>query len=103
MPAKLVWTPPARAGAKKIYVDIARTQPEAAERYFKRFRDKTLMLIDQPRLGRRHPEISPSTRMLVEAPYVILYETYPETDEGPVDLVEIVHVLDGRRDLRGLY
>jgi toxin ParE1/3/4 len=37
--------------------------------------------------------------MLVEAPYVILYETNPDTDEGPVSSVEVVRILDGRRDL----
>ncbi|GGD71773.1 MULTISPECIES: type II toxin-antitoxin system RelE/ParE family toxin [Rhizobium] len=73
---------------KKIYADIAREQPQAAERYFRRFREKAMLLIDQPRLGSRQRDISPSARMLVEAPYVILYETHPDTDQGPVELVE---------------
>ncbi|MBA1348326.1 type II toxin-antitoxin system RelE/ParE family toxin [Rhizobium leguminosarum bv. viciae] len=103
MPAKLIWTPAARAGAKKIYVDIAREQPQAAERYFQRFRIKATSLIEQPRLGQRHPEIHPAARMLVEAPYVILYQTHPNTDDGPIEIVEIVHVVDGRRDLAALY
>jgi toxin ParE1/3/4 len=30
----------------------------------------------------RRPEIAPSTRMLVEGVYLILYETHPDTDEG---------------------
>jgi toxin ParE1/3/4 len=38
--------------------------------------------------------------MLVEAPYVILYETIPDADQGPVDIIQIVRVVDGRRDLR---
>jgi len=36
---------------------------------------------------------------LVEEPYLILFETHPDTDDGPVDWVEIVRVVDGRRDL----
>ncbi len=36
--------------------------------------------------------------MLVERPYLILYELTPDTDEGPVELVEIVRVVDGRRN-----
>jgi toxin ParE1/3/4 len=40
--------------------------------------------------------------MLVEGPYLILFETHPDTDEGPVDEVEIVRVVDGRRDLTHL-
>lgn len=30
------------------------------------------------------------------------YETDPDADEGPVDEVRIVRVVDGRRDLRAL-
>jgi toxin ParE1/3/4 len=41
--------------------------------------------------------------MLVEAPYVILYETIPDTDIEPVEFVEIVRVVDGRRDLLNLF
>jgi toxin ParE1/3/4 len=39
---------------------------------------------------------------LVEGPYLILYETHPETDDGPIDWVGIVRVVDGRRDLARL-
>ena len=41
--------------------------------------------------------------MLVEGPYLVLYETHPDTDEGPVDAVEIVRVVDGRRELAILF
>jgi toxin ParE1/3/4 len=61
------------------------------------------MLVAHPRLGERHPEIFRSARMLVEAPYVILYETTPDTDDGEIQAVEIVRVLDGRRDLVSLF
>jgi toxin ParE1/3/4 len=40
--------------------------------------------------------------MLVHSPYVVLYQTHPDTDDGPVDVVENVSVIDGRRDLSGL-
>jgi len=39
--------------------------------------------------------------MLVEAPFVLLYETIPDTDDGPVEWV--VRVVDGRRDLNRLF
>lgn len=41
--------------------------------------------------------------MLVEAPYVIVYETVPDTDDGELHPVEIVRVMDGRRDLSALF
>lgn len=61
------------------------------------------MLIEHPRPGERHPEIFRSARMLVEAPYVILYETSPDSDEGDIHTIEIVRVVDGRRDLFALF
>lgn len=88
---------------KAIYLAIGREQPEAAERYFRRLREKAERLRDHPRIGKRHPEISRSARMLVEAPYVILYETVPDSDEGDIHTVEIVRVVDGRRDLVALF
>lgn len=102
MPIDLVWSPLAQADIRRIYVEIGREQPQAAERFYERFQRKASLLIDQPRLGMRHPEISPAARMLVEAPFVILYQTSPDSDDGPVNTVEIVRVIDGRRDLTSL-
>ena len=42
-------------------------------------------------------------RMLVESPYLLLYSTHPDTDEGPLSAVEIIRVVDARRDLRGMF
>jgi toxin ParE1/3/4 len=41
--------------------------------------------------------------MLIEAPYVILYETVPDTESDPVHTVEIIRIVDGRRDLTSLF
>jgi toxin ParE1/3/4 len=40
---------------------------------------------------------------LVQRPYLILYEIQPDSDEGPIEVVEIVRVVDGRRDLIGSF
>jgi len=42
-------------------------------------------------------------RVLVDNPYLILYEITPDTDSKPVERVEIVRVVDGRRDLGNLF
>ena len=60
-------------------------------------------LADHPRMGLRRPDIRPAARMLVDGPYLILYQTHPDTDDGQVDAVEIVRVVDGRRDLTILF
>ena len=41
--------------------------------------------------------------MLVEGTYLILFETHPDTDDGPIDHIEIVRDVDGRRDLTSLF
>ncbi|MDQ2084191.1 hypothetical protein RA307_28725 [Xanthobacteraceae bacterium Astr-EGSB] len=33
----------------------------------------------------------------------LLYETHPDNDDGPVDWVEVVSIVDGRRDLSEMF
>jgi toxin ParE1/3/4 len=61
--------------------------------------ERVNLLSRSRRMGVRRPEIAPSTRMLVEGVYLILYETYPDTDEGPIDTIEIVRIVHGNRNL----
>lgn len=103
MRPELHWTKQAREDLLDIYVLIGLEQPVAAERYFDRIEAKTALLISQPRMGVRRPDIRPAMRMLVEAPYLIMYRTEPDTDEGPIALVEIVRIIDGRRELSHLF
>jgi toxin ParE1/3/4 len=103
MPAEVVWSNQARDDLLEIYGMIGLEQPAAAERYFDRIEDKARLLKSQPRMGVRRSDIRPSMRMLVESPYLILYRINPDTDEGPVATVEIVRVIDGRRDLGGIF
>jgi toxin ParE1/3/4 len=100
---EVTWTSEAREDLLRVYVLIGLEQPAAAERYYDRIEAKARLLADQPRMGVRRPEIRRDVRILIETPYVILYRTEPDTDDGHVDLVEIVRVVDGRRDLGGLF
>ncbi len=61
------------------------------------------MLSRYPRPGPRRSDVRPATRILVEGPYLILYETQPDTDEGTIETIEIVRVVDGRRNLTGSF
>jgi toxin ParE1/3/4 len=67
-----------------------------------RIEARVLLLAEQPRLGVRRHDIRDSVRMLVEGPYLVLYETTPDRDEGSVTSLEVVRVVDGRRELAGL-
>ena len=103
MAPKLCWTNQAREDLLDIYVLIGLEQPAAAERYFDQIEAKTALLVSQPRIGARRADIQDSVRMLVEFPYLILCRTEPDTDEGPIAEVEIVRIVDGRRELSHLF
>jgi toxin ParE1/3/4 len=103
MANRLIWSRQARLDLLDIYELIGVEQPAAAERYFDRIEALAILLRDQPRLGVARPEIAPGFRMLVERPYLILYRIEPDQPTGPVDHVEIVRIVDGRRELKGLF
>ena len=87
----------------EIYTYIGFDNPSAAERVFDAIKAKADLLAGYPRMGVRRPDIRPSTRMLIEGPYLILYETHPDSDDGPIDEVELVRIVDGRRNLKNFF
>ena len=103
MAAELFWTPQAEQDLVEIYYFIALDSPRAADRLLDRLQSRVEMLALNPRIYQRRPDIRPSTRILVEGPYLVLYETHPDTDDAPVDAVEIVRVVDGRRNLKNMF
>jgi toxin ParE1/3/4 len=103
MKPTLVWTPQAREDLLEIYLTIGIDNATAAERLYSTIEEKVNLLASHPRLGVRRPEIAPTARMLVEGMYLLLYETHPNTDEGPVDVIEIVRVMHGHRDLSRIF
>jgi toxin ParE1/3/4 len=92
-------SPAAEQDLEDIWLTIAADNPHAATRVVRAIGARIDQLAHHPRLGPRRPDIQPRARVLVEGPYLILFETHPDTDDGPVDWVEIVRVVDGRRDL----
>lgn len=86
----------------EIYTIIGLEQPAAAERYLDRMEAQTNLLRSQPRMGARRTDISASARILIETPYLILYRTEPDTDQGAISTIEIIRVVDGRRNLSGI-
>jgi len=103
VPVKLVWTPQAREDLIEIYTYIGLDNPSAAERIFDAVQVKIGSLVEYPQIGTRRPDIRPSVRILVEGPYLVLYETHTDSDEDAIDEVEIVRIVDGRRNLKNLF
>ena len=103
MAVKLTWRPRAREDLLLIYEFIGLDNPDAAERLLTTIKNKAELLIQYPRMGTRRPEIRPTARILLEGPYLILYQTNPDTDEGPIAEVEIIRIVNGRRDVTRLF
>jgi toxin ParE1/3/4 len=76
-----------------ILEDLQQNNPAAAERYATAFYDKGQMLAQFPEIGRSRPEIAPNLRSTLVHPYVVFYRL-----EG--DVVQIIRILHGKRDLR---
>jgi toxin ParE1/3/4 len=100
---EVAWRAGARQDLLDIYVRIGFDNPDAAERFYTTMEARADMLAQHPRLGPRRPDIQPAARLLVEGPYLLLYQTIPDSDDGPIERVEIVRVVDGRRDLTRLF
>jgi toxin ParE1/3/4 len=76
--------------------------PEAAERFFDAMDAKVSLLREYPSSGTQREDIAPGLRVLVERPYLLLHRLLPQEANGQ-HAVEIVRIVDGRRDLRELF
>ncbi len=102
MAIKLVWTPQVEEDLISIYSYIALDSPAAADRVLAKLQKGVDTVARNPRLFQHRPDIRPSARIVIEGPYLVLYEIHPDSDNGPIREVEIVRVVDGRRNLKHL-
>jgi toxin ParE1/3/4 len=102
MAIKILWTPRAEEDLLEIYSFIALDNRGAADRILSQLQSGIEWLSRNPRICQRRPDIAPSARILIRNPYLVLYETHPDSDEGPIAAVEIVRIIDGRRNLKNL-
>ena len=86
------YTALARRDLIDIWVGIALDSPGAADRLFDRIEARVMGLGAFPELGSLRPDIAMAARVLVEAPYLILYRILS-------DGVQVVRVLHGARDI----
>lgn len=54
-------------------------------------------------MGAPRNDLVTGLRALIERPYLIFYRLVPDSSDQAVELVEIVRVIDGRRDLPTLF
>src|SRR4051812_37826423 len=88
----------AEADLRDIWRYIAADNPGAADRVLLRIDQRAQVLRRFPRIGAARNDIRKGMRMLVEGNYLLLYEYDARRDE-----VELVAIVDGRRELSGLF
>ncbi len=96
--AELVVSNRAEADLRDIWRSIAIHNPDAADRILLGLDERLQLLRLFPRLGPVRSDIRKGLRMLVEGNYLLLYEYHGRRDE-----VIVVAVVDGRRELSGLF
>lgn len=96
------WTARAREDLLEIYLAIAIENKREAQSVFSRLQARAAALSHHPRLGPRRDDIRRGMRMLVERPYLLFYRLIPDLGDAVVERGDIVRVIDGRRELRGL-
>jgi len=83
---------------RQIWRYVAAENPAAADQMLLRIDEKLKFLRDFPAIGTLRDDIRPGFRMLVEGNYLLLYEHHAADSA-----VELVAVVDGRRDLSDLF
>lgn len=83
---------------RNIWRYIARENPAAADKILLRIDAKLQLLREFPEIGTPRDDIRSGARMLVEGNYLLLYEHLQKNA-----VVELVCVVDGRRDLTNLF
>jgi toxin ParE1/3/4 len=76
-------SPAADGDLEDIWLTIAADSPAAATRITRAIGAKIEHLANHPRLGPRRKDILPATRILIEGPYLVLYETHPRRRRRP--------------------
>ena len=77
------------------YIGIEKNNPDAAQRQIDELFEKFTILANNPRIGQLREDLRPDLRVFPAGQYVILYYSH---NDG-IDVVGVVH---GARDLRGL-
>jgi len=87
----------AEADLRSIWRYIASHNPDAADRVLLRLDRRLQVLRRYPAIGAPRSDIRPGMRMLVEGNYLLLYAYDTRKDE-----VDVIAIIDGRRELSGL-
>lgn len=86
----------AKGDLDEIWLYIARDSTKAADDFVEFLVSKLPLLAEQPEMGSRRPELAPDLRSFPVKNYLILYRKRESW-------LEIVRIVSGYRDLKGLF
>jgi len=91
--ALIEWSPESETDLVEIWHQIAQDSTGAADEMMVRIQEQSLNLVEFPLIGRTRDELKSGLRSVPVYPYLMFYRVQSE-------MVEIVRVLHGARDLR---
>ncbi|MDE2596192.1 MAG: type II toxin-antitoxin system RelE/ParE family toxin [Sphingomonadales bacterium] len=88
----------ARDDLTAIWVSIARHDEHAAIRQLERIEQGIRQLADYPEAGPARDDLIDGIRVILRRPYLVLYRV-----DHAQSVVDIIRVIDARRDLEALF
>lgn len=93
---KLIVAPEAQEELREIESYIGKDNPKAAVEFVGRLTERYQALTDFPGMGRKRDDVRSGYRSIAEGDYLIFYRVSD-------DVVEVMHVLHGRRNLQRIF
>ena len=92
------WTPTAKRELDDIhdFIGIERRKPAAAAKFVRELHDKANLYSTQPLMGTSREDLGPGFRVFSHKAYVVVYRAIK-------DGIEVLRVVDGRRDYPALF
>ncbi|KAM3093583.1 type II toxin-antitoxin system RelE/ParE family toxin [Phormidesmis sp. 146-35] len=90
------FSPDAIRDLETVCDGLTQIDSAVASRLFDRIRQKCKLVADFPLLGKRYEELAPDLRGFVVDDYCVFYYPLP-------DGIEVVRVINGRRDIETLF
>lgn len=94
--ARILRTRQADTDLEEILDYLDEHSPEAADRFARIFKEKTMALSQMPEMGRSREELAPRLRSFNAENYLIFYRPLP-------DGIEVIRVAHGSRHLPDLF
>jgi toxin ParE1/3/4 len=84
---KIVWTEPARQDLRQVFIYIAKDSPKAAAKVLSLIKERTVLLQDNPLLGRTGRVDGTRELVITGSPYILPYRL----KENQIQILAVFH------------